>query len=215
VLTAGQSVAYVSDGGTPGIADPGRELVSAALGAGVPVIPIPGPCALVTALSVSGMVADRFVFGGFPPRKAGERREFLLRLGSTGLTVVLYEAPHRIVETLEAVAEVLGDPQVMLGRELTKQYEELLHGRAAELAQEFRTREPRGEFVIVVEGSPRREERCVSAEHLATAVQQLAHSGVGARDISQVLSGLGVCGRREAYQMALAARKELAGDTEN
>lgn len=208
-LQEGLDIAYVSDGGTPGIADPGRELVSAAAAAGAPVVPVPGPCALVTALSVSGMVADRFVFGGFPPRKAGERLAFLQRLKATGLTVVLYEAPHRVVETLQAVAEVFGDRPVLAARELTKQYEELLRGTAAELAGAFAAREPRGEFVLVVEHG---EESAAAAgeRELTPMVRLLLRAGLGARDIAGVLSDLGWASHREAYQRALALKKEDA-----
>ncbi|MHB8995345.1 MAG: 16S rRNA (cytidine(1402)-2'-O)-methyltransferase [Armatimonadota bacterium] len=209
VLETGQSVAYVSDGGVPGISDPGRELVIAAVQAGATVVPIPGPCALTTALSVSGMVADRFVFGGFPPRKAGELREFLEQIGATGLTVVLYEAPRRVVETLQAVAEVFGDAEVVAARELTKQYEELLRGTASELAQRLTEREPRGEFVLVIQAKERVEGAIVSAEQVEAAVSRLTAAGVGAKDIAEVMSGLGAAPRRQAYQMALKMRKEL------
>lgn len=208
LLEAGKSVAYVSDGGTPGIADPGRELVCAAVTLGAPVVPIPGPAALVAALSVSGMVADRFLFGGFPPRKAGERLAFLTRLGAAGVTLVLYEAPHRVIETLEAVAEALGDPPVLVARELTKQYEELLRGAASEVAARLQEAGPRGEFVIVVEVGQREEPAAVSAEQVAEAVGRMVRGGLGARDVSEIISGLGLAGKRDAYQMALAAGRE-------
>lgn len=214
LLQAGQSIAYVTDGGAPGIADPGRELVAAAVEVGARISPIPGPCALVTALSVSGMVADRFVFGGFPPRKQSDRREFLARLRDMGLTVVLYEAPHRVVETLQAVAEVFGDPQMLAARELTKHYEELLRGTASDLAQTFTEREPRGEFVLVIEAGERAEGTAVQAEQVGEAIHRMSGAGMGARDISETISGLGLMARREAYQMALAARKELEGQAE-
>lgn len=214
LLASGQTIAYVSDGGAPGIADPGRELVQAAVQAGARVSPIPGPCALVTALSVSGMVGDRFVFGGFPPRKQGERRDFLAQLRDIGLTVVLYEAPHRVVETLQAVAEVFPGAQVLAARELTKHYEELLRGTAADLAQTLAEREPRGEFVLVIEAGERAETSAVDAGQVAEAVARMSAAGMGARDISEIISGLGLIARREAYQMALAARKELEGDAE-
>ena len=213
LLEGGQSVAYVSDGGTPGLADPGRELVVAAVAAGATVVPVPGPSALATALSVSGMVADRFVFGGFPPRKSGERHAFLERLYATELTTVLYEAPHRVVATLQAVAEVFADPPVMIGRELTKQYEELLRGSASELAAILTEREPRGEFVLVIERGRDTEAPPASHEQLAAAIRRMALADMGARDIAEVLSGLGLIPRREAYQMSLAAKKELDGET--
>jgi 16S rRNA (cytidine1402-2'-O)-methyltransferase len=208
-LLAGEALAYVSDGGTPGIADPGRELVVAAVAAGVPVTPIPGPCALVTALSVSGMVADRFVFAGFPPRHARERAEFLGRFAATGLTVVLYEAPHRIVDTLQAIAQAFGERQVLVARELTKHYEELLRGTAAELAATFAEREPKGEFVIVIEGGAPSEPPA-TPQQLDGAVRRLVAAGLGPRDVAGVLVELGVAGRREAYQLALAVKKEAS-----
>lgn len=215
MLEAGQSVAYVSDGGTPGLADPGRELVQAAVACGARVVPIPGPCAAVTALSVSGMVADRFVFGGFPPRKSGERREFLEQLRRSGGTIVLYEAPHRLRETLQDVAAVLADPEVCVGRELTKQFEELLRGRASEVLADFATREPRGEFVLVI--AARETEDTVSAppEVLGGALRRLLDAGFSVRDAADLLADLGACGRREAYQLALAQKKEPSGPGEN
>lgn len=214
-LQAGQSVAYVSDGGTPGIADPGRELVDAAVAIGAQVVPIPGPSAVVTALSVSGMVADRFVFGGFAPRKSGERREFLARLGDTGLTIVLYEAPHRVVETLQDIAETLADPSVVAARELTKTYEELLRGKASELAGQLLAREPRGEFVLVIEAGEGRTGAVATAAQVSAAIGRMVGAGMGAKAVAETLSGLGLIARREAYQMALAAKKELAGNGGN
>ena len=214
LLQEGRVVAYVSDGGTPGIADPGRELVTAAVQAGVPVIPIPGPSAVVTALSVSGMVADRFLFAGFPPRKHGERADFLQRVGNLGLTVVLYEAPHRVVETLEAIAEAFPDRQVFVGRELTKQFEELLRGTAAELAQTFRDREPRGEFVLVLEAGEE-PEIATGAGELRAAVRRLLQAGLRPKEAAHVLADLGMASRREAYQLALVVKEETAAPGEN
>jgi len=214
LLQDGRTVAYVSDSGTPGIADPGRELVAAAAQAGVPVIPIPGPCALVTALSVSGMVADRFVFAGFPPRKSGERAAFLRRVGDLGLTVVLYEAPHRVVQTLAAIAELFPNRRMLVARELTKQFEELLQGTAAEMAQVFAEREPRGEFVLVLEAGAA-PEVAAGAVELDAAVRRLLQAGLRPREAAQVLADLGVASRREAYQMALAVKEEAAEAGEN
>ncbi len=213
-LQDGQSLAYVSDGGTPGVADPGRELVCAAVAAGAPVVPVPGPCALITALSVSGMLADRFVFAGFPPRKAGEREAFLRRFMGMGLTVVLYEAPHRAAETLQAIAGVAADRPVVVGRELTKQHEELLRGTAAELAAVFAEREPRGEFAIIIEGGMNETEPA-GAPSVETAVRRLLQAGLGVRDTAGVLADLGLAARREAYQLALAMKEEGMETEEN
>lgn len=208
LLADGRSIAYVSDGGTPGIADPGRELVWAAVQAEAAVVPVPGPCALVTALSVSGMIADRFVFGGFPPRKSGERAEFLERLRACGLTVVLYEAPHRVVETLEAVGEAFPESQVLAARELTKHYEELMRGTALELAEELRRREPRGEFVLVIEAAPPERGAAVGEAALRAAVRRMVAAGMRAKDIAEVVAELGLAPKREAYRMAVEAREE-------
>jgi 16S rRNA (cytidine1402-2'-O)-methyltransferase len=219
LLQDGRAIAYVSDSGTPGIADPGRELVAAAVAAGVPVIPIPGPSALVTALSASGMVADRFLFAGFPPRKAAERAAFLQRLGNLSLTVVLYEAPHRLLATLAALADAFPDRQMLVARELTKQFEELLRGTAAELAQTFREREPRGEFVLVLEAGEGSEvgegPRFSRPADLHAAMHRLLQAGLHAKDAAQVLADLGLTSRREAYQLALAVKEETADAGEN
>jgi 16S rRNA (cytidine1402-2'-O)-methyltransferase len=214
LLQDGRVIANVSDGGTPGIADPGRELVAAAVAAEIPVIPIPGPAAVVTALSASGMVADRFVFAGFPPRKHGDRLSFLQRFGNLGLTVVLYEAPHRIVDTLAAIAEGFPERPVFIARELTKQHEELLHGTAAELTEVFRSREPLGEFVVVLGGGDV-PEATVGPADLRQAMRRMIQAGLRPKDAAQVLADLGVASRREGYQLALAVKEETVAAGEN
>ena len=212
-LASGQTLAYVSDGGTPGIADPGRDLVTAAVQAQVRVVPIPGPAAVITALSVSGMVADRFLFAGFVPRKSGERHEFLSALRELPYTIALYEAPHRVLDTLQALAEVFGDRPMMIARELTKQYEELLYGTAAELVAVFTEREPKGEFVLVISTAPP-PAAPAAPPGLTSALDRMLSAGLGARDISQIIADLGLLPRREAYQMALAQMKGKASAAE-
>lgn len=214
LCASGQTLAYVSDGGTPGIADPGRDLVTAAVKAQVRVVPIPGPAAVITALSVSGMVADRFLFAGFPPRKSGDRREFLTHLRDLPYTMALYEAPHRVVETLRALDEIFAGRPMMIARELTKTYEELLHGTAAGLAQIFTEREPKGEFVLVISGAPP-PEAPTAPPGLTSALDRLLQAGLGARDIAQIISDLGLLPRREAYQMTLAQMKDKSPDPAN
>lgn len=206
-LRDGQKLAYVSDGGTPGVADPGRELVRAAAGEGIMVSPIPGPAAVTAALSVCGFVADRFIFAGFLPRKAGDRAAALAELRQGGLTVVLYEAPHRVLETLAAIAEAFPERDVFVGRELTKQHEELLRGTAAELLIHFEETEPRGEFVLVIAPGEKVAEAVDEAKVRAVVARMVA-DGMGPRAIGEVLAELGVAGRREGYQMALAVMKE-------
>jgi 16S rRNA (cytidine1402-2'-O)-methyltransferase len=153
-IRSGGSVALVSEAGTPGISDPGHELVRGCLEEGLPVVPVPGACALVAFLSAAGLNTSSFVFAGFPPRKPGERLRFFQSLSSETRTVVFYESPGRIRATLEAVAEALPGRRVCLGRELTKLHEEFIRGSVEEVLEVFRERRPRGEFVVGLEGAP-------------------------------------------------------------
>ncbi len=151
-LGRGESLALVSDGGTPAVSDPGALLVDAALDAGLTVSPVPGPSAVAAALSVSGMSADRFVFEGFLPHRSGERRRRLRALRDEPRTIVCFEAPHRIRDCLADLSEVLGSRSIMLGRELTKLHETVLRAPAAELLERLDT-EVRGEITLVIAGS--------------------------------------------------------------
>lgn len=156
LLRAGRRVALISDAGTPLVNDPGLPLVRAAQAAGVPVVPIPGACAAIAALSVSGLPTDRFVFEGFPPARATARRAYFDRCRQETRTLIFYESPHRIKESLADMAAVLGPARpAMFGRELTKQFETLRRGTLAELMQ-WVTDDPdqqRGEIVLVVSGA--------------------------------------------------------------
>ena len=149
-LEAGQTVALVTDAGTPGISDPGFHLVRLARDAGVPVVPVPGPSALTATLSVAGVPADRFVFEGFLPVKPGRRRARLRALGALDRPLVLYESPHRVAATLAALAEVFGSVEVVMAREVTKQFEEFRRGTPAELLAGLDGVTLRGEVTLVV-----------------------------------------------------------------
>ena len=149
-LRDGKSVALVTDAGTPGISDPGFLLVKAAREAGVTVVPIPGPSAVVAALSAAGVPADSFVFDGFLPVKPGRRLHRLEALKAMEMTVVCYESPHRILASLEAIGQVFGAAQVVAARELTKQFEEIVRGTAAELRERFAAGSVRGEFTLII-----------------------------------------------------------------
>jgi 16S rRNA (cytidine1402-2'-O)-methyltransferase len=149
-LEHGQSVALVTDAGTPGISDPGFLLVKQAREAGVPVVPVPGPSAVVTALSAAGVPADRFVFDGFLPVKPGRRVHRLEALRDLAMTVVCYESPHRILPALEAIAQVFGEREIVVARELTKQFEEIVRGSAATLKARFEAGPVRGEFTLII-----------------------------------------------------------------
>jgi 16S rRNA (cytidine1402-2'-O)-methyltransferase len=153
VLGEGGDVALVSDGGTPGLSDPGSLLVRAARDAGIPVSPVPGPTAVAALLSASGLPADRFVFDGFLPHREGERRRRLEGLAREERTVVVFEAPHRIRQALRDMAEILGPRPLVLGRELTKTHETLLSGTAEEVLAALGDGDVRGEIAIAIEGA--------------------------------------------------------------
>jgi 16S rRNA (cytidine1402-2'-O)-methyltransferase len=149
-LLEGRSVALVTDAGTPGISDPGFMLVRDARVAGIPVVPVPGPSAVVAALSAAGVPADRFVFDGFLPVKPGRRLNRLRALHDLEATIVLYESPHRIVATLEAVREVFGEVEMVVARELTKQFEEIVCAPPGAHLARLTAGPIRGEFVLVI-----------------------------------------------------------------
>ncbi len=150
MLEEGKSVALVTDAGTPGISDPGFMLVREARSRGILVVPVPGAAALTAALSAAGIPADRFVFDGFLPVKPGKRLNRLKALRTLETTVVLYESPHRIVATLEAVREVFGEVELVLARELTKQFEEIVRATPSTHLERLAAGPIRGEFVLVI-----------------------------------------------------------------
>jgi len=149
-LAEGKSIALVTDAGTPGISDPGFLLVRAARDAAIPVVPVPGPSAVIAALSAAGVPADRFVFDGFLPVKPGRRLHRLGALRALEMTIVCYESPHRILASLEAIGQVFGDGEIVVARELTKQFEEIVRGAPAYLREHFARQEVRGEFTLVI-----------------------------------------------------------------
>ncbi|PIU44738.1 MAG: 16S rRNA (cytidine(1402)-2'-O)-methyltransferase [Ignavibacteriales bacterium CG07_land_8_20_14_0_80_59_12] len=153
-LKEGKSIALVSDAGTPTISDPGAVLVRAAIEAGCPVIPIPGPAAFTAALAVSGLQTDRFVFEGFLPVKKG-RRTKLVQLAAEPRTIVLYESSHRLLRTLRETLDAFGNRHAAVSREITKKFEETVRGNLFDLLVHFQTAGVRGEFVIVIEGAAR------------------------------------------------------------
>ncbi|MFM1655432.1 16S rRNA (cytidine(1402)-2'-O)-methyltransferase [Brevibacillus sp. B_LB10_24] len=159
-LAEGKKIALVSDAGLPAISDPGADLVKAAVAAGFAVVPVPGANAALTALIASGLPTERFVFCGFLPRDKKPRLAELQRVKKYQETLLFYEAPHRILKTLEAMREVLGDRQAVLARELTKRYEEFVRGTLTELIDWLEAGEIRGEFCIVVHGCDEADETC-------------------------------------------------------
>lgn len=209
-LSRGEHVALVSDAGTPAISDPGQRLVAAIRERGFPVAPIPGACALIAALSASGIRCDRFAFEGFLPAKPRQRQACLSELALEPRTLVFYEAPHRILESLEDLVAVLGaDRRVVVARELTKSFETFLCGEAVEVLAMIRrdANQQRGEFVLVVQGAepsenPQAEEVLLSVKQLLTALAEVLPTGQAATVASR-LTGLP---RKLLYDRLLALR---------
>jgi 16S rRNA (cytidine1402-2'-O)-methyltransferase len=156
-LKQGHSIALVSDAGTPGISDPGFRLIQTAIENQISIIPIPGPSALIAALSVSGLPTDAFLFKGFLPHKSKKRKDLLKQLEEARETLVLYESPHRISETLNDIFETLGDREMVLTRELTKVYEEVLRGKVSEIKKQIGARNLKGEITLVISGKTRKK----------------------------------------------------------
>lgn len=150
LIKEGKRVALVSDAGTPGISDPGYRIISLVRAEGLPLTVVPGPCALIAGLCLSGLPTDRFVFEGFLPVKPGARRKRLESLKDETRTIVIYESPHRITKTLRDIAETLDDPQVVLAREITKTFEEVKKARASELAELYSGTRAKGELVLIL-----------------------------------------------------------------
>lgn len=207
-------VALVSDAGAPLISDPGQDLVRAAIEAGFPVTPIPGPVAAISALVGSGLPADQFTFLGFLPRRTQERRAALEAIRGEPRTLLLYEAPHRLVACLEDALAVLGDRQMVAARELTKLHEEWLRGSISSLPARFREGQPpRGEFTLVIAGASPDEQAssetsAESAPDLRGYLQALLAQGMRTRDAAtHAARALGVS-RRTAYTLALEIASE-------
>lgn len=151
-LKRGEKIALVTDAGTPGISDPGERVVRAAIQGGFRVEAVPGASAVLPALTISGLDTSEFHFAGFLPHKSGQRRKSLDRLGNLGCTVVLYESPYRIEKLLHELTEVLPEREIVLARELTKKFEEVLRGKPDQLLSLFQKRTPKGEFVVLISG---------------------------------------------------------------
>lgn len=187
-LKNGESVALVSDAGMPTISDPGGELIKAAVNEGIPLVVVPGPTAAVTALVGSGLATDRFVFEGFMPRRTRHRREYLRALADEPRTLVFYEAPHRLRPTLRDMLDILGDRQACVARELTKAFEQWQRGPLSELLSYWEEHNPRGEFVIVVEGVPSSSERTPVSSAVATPMSGTAKDVTGKAVVGEPLS---------------------------
>ncbi len=203
-LLAGESCALVTDAGTPAISDPGEEMVARCAELGVPVCAIPGPCALVTALAVSGQPTGRFTFEGFLAMNKKNRRAHLDALRGEERTMVFYEAPHKLAATLEDLSDAFGpDRPLALCRELTKLHEEVRRTTLGQAAAYFRENDPRGEFVLVVRGAEPVREREASLEDGLVLVDKLRGEGLSIRDaVRQAARELGLS-RNQLYDRAV------------
>ncbi len=182
-ILAGETCALVSDAGSPAISDPGEDLVKQCADAGITVCAIPGPCAVITALSISGQSTGRFCFEGFLSTSKKSRREHLQSLSEETRTMVFYEAPHKLLNTLESMAEVFGaDRPISLCRELTKLHEEVIRTTLEEAITRYQEQPPKGEFVLVVAGARPKEKKAATPEDAAERVAQLMQEGLSRKD---------------------------------
>lgn len=199
LLENGESLALVSDAGMPGISDPGHELVVAAIEAGIKVVPIPGATASLSALVISGLPSDHFYFEGFLPREGKARRRRIREIINIPYTMIMYEGPHRLLDTLRDLLEGMGDRRIALCRELTKVYEETLRMTLSEAIKHYEANEPRGEFTLVLEGgtvkAPEGDPRQLLERYLNEGLSKAEASKRAAKDL-----GLS---KREIYQLAI------------
>ncbi len=203
-ILAGETCALVSDAGSPAISDPGEDLVRQCAEAGITVCAIPGPCAVITALSISGQSTGRFCFEGFLSTAKKSRREHLDSLRDEKRTMVFYEAPHKLLATLESMAEVFGgDRPISLCRELTKLHEEVVRTTLAGAIEKYTEQPPKGEFVLVVAGAPEKEAEVITEDVIVARLQAFIDSGLSKKDaIKQTAAELSLP-KNEVYDISL------------
>jgi 16S rRNA (cytidine1402-2'-O)-methyltransferase len=194
-------VALVSDAGMPAINDPGYELVRAALAAGYDVIPVPGPSAPISALAVSGLPTDSFLYLGYLPHKKRERRKTLERIADQSHTLIFLESPHRILESFEDLLSSLGDRRICVAREMTKMFEEYWRGTIAGAVEYFTSQPARGEFTLVIEGKPEGENQKWTEEELKKAIQRELTGGKSAKEVSADLAKQSGWSKKEIYAL--------------
>ena len=204
-LLAGTNIALITDAGTPGISDPGEELVKMAYEAGIEVTSLPGACACVTALTLSGLSTRRFVFEAFLPPDKKEHKLALERLKNETRTMIVYEAPHHLLKTLRELLETLGNRRLTLCRELTKRYEQYLRGSLSQLRADLAEQGTRGEFVILVEGAAPAAESAASGDvDYASLVRELMEQGVDKKEAIRTVARRCGVPKRSVYQAALS-----------
>jgi 16S rRNA (cytidine1402-2'-O)-methyltransferase len=207
-LQQGLAIALVTDAGMPAISDPGVELVQGCIAAGIRVVPIPVVTAGITALTASGFATQHFGFDGFLPTDKKEKRDRLEILRLETRTMILYESPHRLLRTLEDLAESLGkERQIAIARELTKLHEEFWRGSIEDAITYFTVQAPRGEFTLVLEGAQPKEKTVWTEDVILRELQNLIDSGISRSDASRQLAELADLPRRQIYQLALTLQE--------
>jgi len=201
VLHSGRSVALISDAGTPGISDPGSVLISRAIESGVSVVPVPGPSALITALSISGFSTAEFVFVGFLPPKQTQRTKKLRELSLEKRTVIIYEAPHRIIDTAAEIEEIFGTRRAVIVKELTKLFEVVYRGTLQDVVVQLKASKIAGEYVVVIEG--RGEEEGISAEEALSEMKSLMKKGLSRKDAAKRIAEQYGMSKKELYDKSL------------
>lgn len=205
-LETGQNLALVSDAGTPGISDPGYYLIKLALESSIPVIPIPGVSAAITALSISGFPTDSFIFEGFLPSKTNARKKLIERVEEEKRTLIFYESPNRLRAALQGILEICGDREVVVARELTKVFEEVIRGRITDVLSRLKGRKIKGEITLLVSGKRDRENRCdISILDLLRASQE--QYDLPMKDLIKMISEEKGISKREVYQESLKLKK--------
>jgi 16S rRNA (cytidine1402-2'-O)-methyltransferase len=194
-------VALVSDAGTPAINDPGYELVKAALASGFDVKPVPGPSAPISALTVSGLPTDSFLYLGYLPHKKNERKKSLVQISDQTYTLIFLESPHRLLDSLADIQETLGNRQICIAREMTKMYEEYVRGSVSDGITYFESKEPRGEFTLVIEGKKTEDRRRWTEEELLKAIKKELKKDKSAKEISAELAESSGWNKKKIYNL--------------
>ena len=207
-MQEGKNIALITDAGTPGISDPGEELVAMCYEAGIPVTSLPGPVACITALTISGLPTRRFAFEAFLPSDKKERAVILEELKRETRTIILYEAPHRLVKTLEELSENLGDRKIALCRELTKKHETVFRGSLAEAVSWYRENPPKGECVMVLEGRSREEMEQEARQQwedmpLEAHMEHYMSQGIDKKEAMKLVAKDRGISKRDVYQALL------------
>ncbi len=210
-LLSGKDVALVTDAGTPGISDPGVYLIDRAVKKGVPVTPVPGPSAVITALSISGLPTARFVFLGFLSSKRGRRRKELNALRDEPRTMVFFESPHRLMEMLEDLKDILGNRQMVLHKEMTKMFEEAMRGRISEILEELLHKRIRGEYTLVIRGSDDKKSQKPEVDNrIMDRIESLLEArDQSLRDIAETISREEGLRYRDIYKRCLRTKNDL------